>query len=134
MVQLVSKNKSFVDISLAFTPNPINGDITVLKDERAINNSIRNCVMISVNEVPFNHLMGSTVNDYLFEVMDELTEDELEDEILRTIKRNEPRADVTGVIANILPDSNSIDVQIYYKIKGYDEVITVDFILSPTSA
>lgn len=90
--------------------------------------------MISVNEVPFNHLMGSTVNDYLFEVMDELTEDELEDEILRTIKRNEPRADVTGVIANILPDSNSIDVQIYYKIKGYDEVITVDFILSPTSA
>ena len=42
--------RAFVDISLAFSPHPLTGDIPVLRDNRAINASLKNCVMIGVGE------------------------------------------------------------------------------------
>ena len=59
--------RSFCDISLAFSPHPLTGDIPVLRDNRAINASLKNCVMIGVGEKPFNRNFGSQVIESLFE-------------------------------------------------------------------
>ena len=63
--------KKFTDISLAFEPNPINGDLSLLKDERAIQNSIKNIIMTTPKESGFDMDFGSTVTDLLFEFQDE---------------------------------------------------------------
>ena len=131
-IELSRKSKNFVDISLVFEPNPVTNDITVLKDERAINNSIKNLVMIMPTEVPFESDVGSRVRGLLFDVCDEGTGGLIAIEVERTIKYNEPRAEVINVIADPQPDQNNFNLTVTYKIVGYDQVFTVSTILEPT--
>ena len=133
MVQLTKTNKKFTDISLSFQPNPLNGDISVLKDERAINNALKNIIMTSLYEKPFDSMFGSTVNRILFEPADTMTADDLQFEIKRAIARNEPRVKVEFVDVRINYDTGDYNVKIKYLIVGYDEVLNVDFILTPTT-
>ena len=131
-ITLSSKNRTFVDISLDFTPNPLTGDLTLLKNSRAINNSIKNIILIHPNEVPFNRDMGSTVSSLLFEMCDDFTSRLLEDEIKRAIMYNEPRADLEFVQVRPDPESNQFLVTVKYKIVGTENIFTVDQILTPT--
>ena len=89
--QLTLRDKEYRDISLAFEPNPMNGDITIIRNERAINNAIKNIVMTIVGEKPFSYQYGSRVNDYLFDVVDDASAGLLQDEIERAILLSEPR-------------------------------------------
>lgn len=130
--QLRKKDKTFVDISLAFEPNPITGDITVLLDARAINNSIKNLILIAPTEVPFDRDIGSMVREYLFDLIDLGTAGILQVEIERSINFAEPRVDLQEVIVDPRPDENHFMVTIYYKIIGYEEVFKVDQLLEPT--
>ena len=132
-IELRKRLKNFVDISLSFEPNPITGDLTVLKNERAISNSIKNIVLTVPSEVPFNHDMGSQVNDYLFELYDEGTAGLLELEIDRSIRFNEPRAEIQDIQVDPQPDRNQFHVAVRYKIVGYEEIFEVSQILTPTS-
>ena len=132
-MQLTKDNTNFTDISLSFKPNPLNGDITILKDERAISNALKNVVMIAVYERPFDSLFGSNVSKVLFEPADTMSADDLEYEIRRTILRNEPRVRVKDVRVNINYDTGHYDVTIVYVIIGFEEVLTLDFILTPTT-
>ena len=132
MPTLRRQKKLFTDISLAFEPHPITKDVTTLSDERAINNSIKNLVLTSPKEVPFQSDVGSTVEDFLFENYDPSITPILEDEIKRTIKYNEPRAEVLEVRVYDRHESNQIEAYVRYKIVGYDEVFTVTQILTQT--
>lgn len=89
--QLTLRDKEYRDISLAFEPNPLNGDITILRNERAINNAMKNIVLTIVGEKPFNHDFGSRVNAFLFDVVDDASAGLLQDEIERAILLSEPR-------------------------------------------
>ncbi|QIN96637.1 baseplate wedge [Synechococcus phage S-N03] len=131
-VNVSKKVKKFVDISLAFTPNPVTGDLSVLKDERAINNAIKNIVMTVPGEVPFRWDMGSKVTDYLFDLVDEGTAGLLMLEIRRSIAYNEPRAEVQNVIVEAQPHEHQFAVRVEYKIVGYDQVYTFGHLLRPT--
>jgi phage baseplate assembly protein W len=130
--RLTRKDKTYIDVSLAFEPNPITKDLTVLTDERAINNSLRNIMMISPLEVPFNRDFGSKVRDYLFDVVDLGTAGLLDTEIRRSIRFNEPRVKVVEL--KVLPafDQNAFDVYLKYKIVGSEQTFEVQQILQPT--
>ena len=131
-ITLTSKNRTFVDISLDFTPNPLTGDLTTLKNSRAINNSIKNIILIHPNEVPFNRDMGSTVSRLLFEMCDDFTASLLEDEIKRAIRFNEPRVDLEFVQVRPDPEGNQFLVTVQYKIVGTENIFTVEQILTPS--
>lgn len=131
-VNVRKKVKKFVDISLAFSPNPVTGDLSVLKDERAINNSIKNIVMTLPGEVPFNSEMGSSVSSYLFDLVDPGTGALIMMEIKRAIRYNEPRAELIDVVVDAQPQRNQFAVTVTYKIVGYDQVFVFEQILRPT--
>jgi len=131
-VELTSKNRTFVDISLSFTPNPITGDLTTISDSRAINNSIKNLILINPNEVPFQRDIGSGVSQLLFEMCDDFTAELLEEEIERVIEYNEPRVEIEDIQVVARPDSNDFHVTIKYEIVGTDQIFTFDQILTPT--
>ena len=133
ITNLTRKRKDFVDISLSFEPNPITKDITVLKNDRSINNSIKNLILIAPNEVPFRWDVGSNVNTYLFELGDDSTGLLLEREISRTIEYKEPRVEVISVDVEYRPDNNEFNATVVYKIIGYNEIITVRQILKPSN-
>ena len=133
MKQLSRKDKMFSDISLSFEPNPVTGDITTLLDQRAINNAIKNAILIAPKEAPFNPNFGSNINNMIFELSDSDTGVLLEDEIKRSIKFNEPRVTDVSVKVVAMPEQNSIRASVVYKIVGHDQFMTFDQILSPTN-
>ena len=47
---MATKSRAYKDITLDFTPNPVTGDLNVLKNERAIMRSIRNLVQTGTQE------------------------------------------------------------------------------------
>lgn len=132
MPELTRQTKAFVDLSLDFTPNPLNGDLVTLKNERAINNSIRNLIYISPPEVPFRADVGSNVRNSLFELIDQGTEGILALEIERTIQYNEPRVKLLDVVVEAQEEDYQLLVTITYQIVGYDTVFEVKEILKAT--
>jgi len=147
-VQLSRRIRDFTDISLSFQANPVTGDITTLKNERAIQNALKNCIMISTKSVAFNPDFGSIVNESLFELNDEFVLHDIKEEIERTIAYNEPRVEVIDVKVESSEDSsikqstksvttlmneNSVRVRVEYKIIGYLEIFNTEYILTPTS-
>ena len=124
--------KEFVDISLAFSPHPLTGDITVLRDYRAINASLKNCIMIAVEEKPFNTTFGSQILQLMFEMVDGSTASMLEEEITRSISYNEPRVNLEDVMVQPKPEQNEFKIEIKYLIVGYEEVLSFTHILTQT--
>ncbi len=161
MVQLSKRDKTYIDVSLSFKPSPITDDITLLRDERSINNSIKNIVMFLPGEVPFNRNIGSNAQRYLFEMMDDATAGLLAQEIERAILFCEPRVtfslpsdeelDVAnykhetfkrtgelfvqpdlGVTVDADLDGNQYEVTVKYRIVGSIKRIVLQTILTPT--
>ena len=158
--QLTRKDKAYVDVSLAFVPSPLTNDITLLTNDRAINNSIKNIIMFLPTEVPFNRDIGSQTNAYLFDLVDEATAGLLADEIKRAVLFCEPRVtfdaptrdevgsdfrnyeyafkgdefdiDDLGVFVEVQPDQNSLAVTVKYRIVGGIKIFRVQEILTPT--
>ena len=131
-ITLSKKDKAYVDISLSFEPSARTGDITVLRNDRAINNSLRNIMNIAAGEVVFQHDVGSSVNNYLFDSVDPGTAGIMEIEIRRAIKFNEPRVKLIDVIVEDQSDQHQFMVSITYQIVGSDTTYIVDEILVPT--
>ena len=160
-IQLDKKDKTYIDLSLAFKPSPLTSDITVLKNERSINNAIKNIVLFLPLEVPFNRDIGSNATKYLFELVDEATAALLSQEIERAILFCEPRVtfsqpsqselnvseyqqadflqvgelfvqDDLGVTVDSDVDSNTYEVTVNYRIVGSTKRIVVQQILTPT--
>ena len=131
-IQVKKPLRHFVDLSLAFSPHPLTGDITVLRDYRAINASIKNCIMIAVEEKPFNTTFGSQILQLMFEMVDGSTASMLEEEIRRSINYNEPRVNLEDVIVDPKPEQNEFKVEVKYLIVGYEEVNSFTHILTQT--
>lgn len=161
-VELSKKIKTYVDISLSFKPSPVTNDITLLTNENAINNSIKNIIMFLPSEVPFDAEVGSTTQRYLFDVIDGVTSGLLAAEIKRAIlfcesrvtfkeldvssvnvtemyMNNRPRTpgdlffqDDLGVFVEAQPDQNQFVVTVKYRIVGGEQIYRVQEILTPT--
>jgi len=126
-------SRSFKDISASFQINPLNNDIVALKNENAIARSIRNIVFTTPGEKFFQQNFGSRVSESLFENMDEITALTIQDEIIDSITKFEPRVTLTNVKVNPDFDSNQYDVIISYFVVGADiPEQELEFVLQPT--
>lgn len=115
-VQRVSK--PFKDISATFQTNPLNNDLIGLKNENAISRSIRNLILTSPGEKPFQPDVGSEVYSSLFENLDQVTGSDIKQQIENTIIKYEPRVNLTNVVVKPNIENNSFDVSIHYSIIG----------------
>ena len=66
--------------------NPNTEDFSTLKNENAIKQSVRNLVMTTFGERPFQNDIGSRVRGMLFEPFDVFSAEDLRDEIRNTIE------------------------------------------------
>ena len=113
-------SRSFKDISLSFQPHPVTGDISVLKNERAIKRSVRNIVETIPGEKFFDPDFGSQVYGLLFENADLADAVRIENQIISSLARFEPRVDNVRVKSKVSPDDNAFDVTITYDIVGQE--------------
>ena len=130
---VVKISRAFKDISLSFTKHPVTNDVTVLKNEDAIKKSVVNLCRTRINERFFNDLLGTSIEDSLFETNLDDIASFLEREITVLLKNFEPRIRLTNVIAESLVDSYELQIRIEYDITGLPfPSQNIDFLLQPT--
>ena len=111
-------SQPFKDISLTFNRHPVTDDIGVFTNESAIKRAVTNLVRTRIGERFFESLLGSAVEDSLFEQADPDNAQVLEDDIRLLLENFEPR--VKGVEVRVVYplDTNELTVTIGYNIVG----------------
>ena len=131
MVDKISR--AFKDISLSFTKHPVTNDVTVLKNEDAIKKSVVNLCRTRINERFFNDLLGTSIEDSLFETNLDDVASFIEREITVLLKNFEPRISLTNVIVESLVDSYELQIRVEYEITGLQfPTQNIEFLLQPT--
>jgi phage baseplate assembly protein W len=118
-----SRAVDYLDIDLTFAKRP-SGDIYKKKDAAAVKQSIKNLLLTDFYEKPFQPFFGANLRAMLFELADEDTEDEVEENIINAINKYEPRAEILTISVNVLPDQNDMRVSVYFKIISTEETVT----------
>ena len=123
----------FRDISLSFGRHPVTNDIGVFVNEDAIKRSVQNLVRTRVGERFYQKLLGSPLEDTLFEQQDPDNAQVLEDDIRLLLENFEPRIAKVGIKVVYPLDTNELTVQIAYNIVGLDTPRqNIEFILQST--
>jgi len=129
---MARNTRTFSDFDLNFFAHPATKDIAMKYDEEAIKASIRNLVLTQHYERPFHSEIGSQINGLLFEPYTPMLKSLLQRAIKDTILNFEPRVILNEVYVNLLPDSNSVKVNIYFTIINTTRPIQLDLILERT--
>ena len=130
---VVKISRAFKDISLSFTKHPVTNDVTVLKNEDAIKRSVINLCRTRINERFFNDLLGTSIEDSLFETNLNDIASFIEREITVLLSNYEPRIRLTSVIVESLVDSYELQIRIEYDITGLPfPSQNIEFLLQPT--
>ena len=124
-------SRAFRDLSIGMKSNPNTEDFSMVKNENAIKQSIRNLVLTGFGERPFQPTKGSRLRQMLFEPFDIFMAEELKEEIMNLFQRFEPRVVVNEV--RLRADAtNNLEVELDYPIIGETLTQTVDFLLERT--
>ena len=118
-----SRTVDYLDIDLTFNRKP-SRDVYKKRDAAAVKQSIKNLLLTDFYEKPFQPFFGGNLRAMLFELADEDTEDEVEENIRNAINKYEPRAEILTITVNVLPDQNDIRVSVYFKIISTEETVT----------
>ena len=130
---VVKISRAFKDISLSFTKHPVTNDVTVLKNEDAIKKSVVNLCRTRINERFFNDLLGTSIEDSLFETNLNDIASFIEREITVLLSNYEPRIRLTSVIVESLVDSYELQIRVEYEITGLPfPTQNIEFLLQPT--
>ena len=108
--QSTKTSKGFRDISLSFSRHPVTSDVAILIDEDAIKRSVMNLVRTKIGERFYNPLLGSRIEDQLFEIAGSDAAMELEDDIVLLLDNFEPRVANTVVRVSYPVDLSLIHI------------------------
>ena len=125
----LKRSRSFKDFSVNFARNPFTDDLSVVNNDNSIKQAVKNIILTSPGEKPFQPLIGSSVNRLLFEPLDAFTADTIAEEIRTTINQYEPRVALTRVDVTPIYENNKLNVSLEYRIVGLPIVETIEFVL-----
>ena len=114
---LENKLYDFQDFDLFFDIHPIKKDLSLLKDEKNLIQSIKNLILTKHYERPFRPEIGSNVNQMLFENNTSRYGLLLEKEITETITNFEPLIKLKNVNVNSERDYIIATIS-YYMVNG----------------
>jgi phage baseplate assembly protein W len=119
----------FTDFPLSFIANPFTGDISLLKDEEAVKNSVKNLILTSFYERPFYSSKGCGIYQVLFELINIGAANQIEEHIKTVLYNWEPRVEVEEVIVRPNYNQDGYDVTIRYEIINQTSLVDVSFFL-----
>ena len=129
----VQISRAFKDISLSFSRHPVTNDIVVLKNEDAIKKSVINLCRTKLNERFFNDLLGTRIEESLFDLNNDDIASVLETEIETLLENYEPRITLNDVSVKAQQDNNDLYIRIGYLITGLPfPPQNIEFLLQPT--
>lgn len=115
----------YKDLSLDMIPHPVSGDIRPITNEIAIRRSLLNTLQTRKGERAFFSEFGTSLEKYLFEPANALTESLINKEVHDVITRFEPRVTVTSIESKV--EDHGIEIIVNYYIKSTTIQDSVEF-------
>ena len=129
----VKISRAFKDISLSFKRHPVTNDVVALKNEDAIKKSVINLCRTRLDERFFNELLGTSIDNSLFELQSSDIGASLEQEISTLLKNFEPRVKLVAIVIDSEADLHGLYIKIKYNIIGLPlPPQNIEFLLQPT--
>jgi phage baseplate assembly protein W len=122
---VTSRSRTYSDLDLTFTKKP-SGDVYKKTDAAAVKQAVKNLLLTTPGEKPFNPYFGGGLNSLLFELANDETNFLLTEYIKSAIDNFEPRAKLLSVGANVNPDSNTARVKVEFQIVNTSEIVTLE--------
>lgn len=126
---VTTRNKKYSDIDLTFTARP-SGDVYKKIDAAAVKQSVKNLLLTSRYEKPFQPNFGANLNSALFALDTDYDPDYIQDLIADAIAKYEPRARVLEISLNLLPETNALDATVVFQVVNTNETVSVDVALT----
>lgn len=117
------------DFTTNFDKNPVTGFLAKVNNEQDAMQMLRNLILTTVGERPFQPLVGSKVFTLLFQPADSVTMGMLQTTITQTIKNNLPFIQLQGVQISDLADINSYGIQIIFSLINSVNPVSVNIVL-----
>ena len=121
---IVSRRKQYSDLDLSLIPHPNKKDIIPLTDVDAVRNAVKNLILTSPYERPFQPELGSKIKSLLFENADSNTQYLIKRYVEEVLADYEPRIDDVYVEVEDDSDNNAYYVTVTFNIINVD--ITAD--------
>jgi phage baseplate assembly protein W len=122
----------YQDFKKTLEKSPVSADLTVLKDEDAVKESIKNLILTDRGERLMQPDLGGNISGMLFENITPATLVLIQNNIRTTIDLYEPRAELIDVIASSNIDDNVVKVEIAFYITNVQQPISLDVFLERT--
>lgn len=119
----------YKDLDLTMEIHPIKKDVNKLIGEYAIINSVKNLLLTSHYERPFQPELGSNIRRLLFEPLDPISASTLNTEIQNTLSNFEPRVFVLSCKTSPNYQENGFNVNLTFRLINSTKPITIDFFL-----
>lgn len=126
---IVSRSRVYSDFDLTMQIHPIRKSLIPLKDIEAVKASVRNLVLTSFMERPFQPRLGSNLRAILFEPADLFTAMSLKDAITNVLIEYEPRVDDIIVQVWDDPDNNAYSVTVTFTVISVSESVEVSLLI-----
>ena len=122
--------RTYKDLDLDFTANPITGDVATVTDATSIKRGIRNILLTENQERLFHPEVGSGLKNLLFEPMTNITTQLLEDEVRNAIESWEGRAEIVECIVTPEEEYNRYRVAVTFTIVSQTDEQRLEVFLS----
>ena len=113
--------RTYKDMALSFFANPMNGDVGKKTGSDAVKQSILSILKTNFNERLFQPEFGSNILALLFEQMNPITVERIKSEVLESVERHEPRAEVIGVTVEAQEEKNRYVVSVLFNVSSESE-------------
>lgn len=125
---IVSQRKPYSDLDVSLSRDVTN-DIAPLKDIEAVKAAVKNLVLTSFGERPFQPNLGSAIKGLLFEPADRISIAVLRKSIVDVLRKNEPRIDSITIDVKDESENNRYVVDLGFRVISLNQEVDISFYL-----
>lgn len=125
---IVSQRKPYSDLDVSLARDVTN-DIAPLKDIDAVKAAVKNLVLTSFGERPFQPNLGSAIKGLLFEPADRISIAVLRKSIVDVLRKNEPRIDSITIEVKDESENNRYMVDLGFRVISLNQEVDISFYL-----
>ena len=127
--QEIKKVETYSDISTNFIRHPITNELVTVKNEDSVRQALKNLILTSIGEKPFNPYFGSNINKSLFEQFTPFLQEDILRYINLAVSQFEPRVNLLNVAIEDSPDNNGYSINIVFSLINKPEPINLSLLI-----
>ena len=122
----------YSDLRKDLAISPLSSDLTVLKNDDAVKDALKNLLLTDRGERLMQPNLGGNIRALLFENLTPAVLQMIKTQIEETVKLYEPRAELIDVTVAADMDSSNVSAKITFYVRNQEQPITLDVILERT--